>query len=154
MMKILFRGKCIDETCLKGKWLEGQILHDGVAGKHYIHWNNCLNESDNVGEEGLLRFVAYEVDPETVCQYTGLPDKTGKKIFNGDIIISDGTIGIVKFGKYKNGFHYGFYVEWTSCPLLRQELGFWNDRSEIIGNIFDNPELIKERKEDTYGEME
>lgn len=143
IVEILFRGKCIsDDSCLKGKWLEGNPLRDGHTGKYYIHRDNCLNESDNVVKEGLLRFVAYEIDPETICQYTSLIDRYGKKIFLGDIVNSNDTIGIVRFGKYKNGFHFGYYIEWLKCPHLRQELGFWNGISKVIGNVFDNPELI------------
>ena len=149
MREILFRGKCIDETCLKGKWLEGDILHDGVTGKYYINTGNCLNESDIVGEEGLLRFVAYEVDPETVCQYTGLTDKDGRKIFEGDIVKAiykpkdeDLTIDdfIINWDKYYCKY-VGHYVRKENVynPLL-----FGSQTSfEVIGNIFDNPELLK-----------
>lgn len=83
---------------------------------------------------------------KTICQCTGLPDKNRRKIFENDIIKSDSDIGIVKFGRYQNDFHFGFYVDWTSCPHLRSELGFWSERSSVVGNIFDNPELLKEGK--------
>lgn len=152
MREILFKGKCIDETCLKGKWLEGDILHDGVVGKYYINTGKCLNESDSVGEEGLLQFVAYEVDSETVCQYTGLTDKNGRKIFEGDIVkdVLSPIVGIVRYGRYRNTFnedgyggHVGFYVEWKEKrDLLRKDLVYWINESEFIGNIFDNSELI------------
>lgn len=143
--EILFRGKCIDETCLKEKWLEGQILHDGVTGKYYIHRDNCLNESDNVGEEGFLRFVAYEVDPETVCQYTGLTDKNGRKIFEGDIvrrkIFENFIVGQVVW--FDIGL-IGFYLKHGNkfYPLGKDENTGINNDDEVIGNIFDNPELI------------
>lgn len=144
MREILFKGKCIDETCLKGQWIEGQILHDGVTGKYYINRDNCLNESDNVGEEGLLRFVAYEVDPETVCQYTGLTDKNGRKIFEGDIC------------KYynpedKNGIAIirEDHAEWRSGAIRQKEIMtplFYlkcSSEWECIGSIFDNSEILK-----------
>lgn len=147
MRGILFRAKCTDESSLKGQWLEGQILHDGVAGKYYIHRDNCLNESDNVGEEGLLRFVAYEIDPETACQYTGLADKDGRKIFEGDIVkhFYDPKIpskvdeGIISWDGSECGFHRSsredncFYKITDHCKY------------EVIGNIFDNPELTGKR---------
>lgn len=111
-----------------------------------------MNESDNVGEEGLLRFVAYEVDPETVCQYTGLTDKSGRKIFEGDIVkyhFGEDTAPI-KFGTYQSCFdsqhteHCGFYVDWKTERNFRKDLGYWIHMvdAEIVGNIFDNPELI------------
>lgn len=146
MREILFRAKCITETCLKGKWLEGYILHDGVTGKHYIHMDNCLNESDNVGEEGLLRFVAHEVDPETVCQYTGLTDKNGRKIFEGDICeIHSSSMYIDEEDGY-------FSVEWNEeeagFDLCGESLAFdfdciWGHECEVVGNIFDNPDLLQ-----------
>ena len=145
--EILFRGECIDETCLKGQWLEGYILHDGVTGKYYIHRDNYLNESDNVGEEGLLRFVAYEVDPETVCQYTGLTDKNGRKIFEGDIL----KRVLLPTKRIENNFRIAF-VPVKSCfsaiDLDGSNVTFISDyinssyEIEVIGNIFDNPELI------------
>ena len=143
MREILFRGKCIDETCLKGKWLEGQILHDGVTGKYYIHRDNCLNESDNIGEEGLLRFVAYEVDLETVCQYTGLTDKNGRKIFEGDIVglyseyRKEWDYGVVKYGEFNCSCCEGVYGWYFDDEDIRRY-----DEYEVKGNIFDNPELI------------
>lgn len=144
MREILFRGKCIDETCLKGQWLEGQILHDGVTGKYYINKENCLNESDNVGEEGLLRFIAYEVDPETVCQYTGLTDKNSKKIFEGDIIKHYNNPG-------NPGEYVIDYIKWNQnrCQFVKQgadQIEYPINTKctyEVIGNIFDNPELLK-----------
>lgn len=136
MREILFRGKCIDETCLKGQWLAGQILHDGVTGKYYIHMDNCLNESDNVGEEGLLRFVAYEVDPETICQYIDLIDKNGRKIFEGDIIND------IDYGIMKCIYLHGSFV-WYKEDDFKIECMKYVPVIEVIGNIFDNSELLK-----------
>lgn len=143
MREILFRGKCIDETCLKGKWIEGYILHDEVTGKYYIYANNCLNESDIVGEEGLLRFVAYEVDPETVCQYTGLTDKAGKKIFEGDILaahLDDQHPEDITYVQITwDGFSW-CVRESTEDDVMSE----WDCNTfEVCGNIFDNPELVK-----------
>lgn len=147
MREIIYRGKCIDETCLKGEWLYGQILHDGITGKYYIHMDNCLNESDNVGEEGLLRFVAYEVNPETICQSTGLEDKNGRR-FGWDIFqASDGEY-IQRYIIVWDENALGWSAQCITNPDGTLPLSeFRVGEVEVIGNIFDNPEMLKgERK--------
>ena len=88
-----------------------------------------------------MYFNDVEIDPETICQYTGLKDKNGNRIWENDIIkheISD-TIGTVKW--YQED-----YVGWCVDDTIIDEQQFtdemWNE-CEVIGNIFDNPELLK-----------
>ena len=136
--EILFRGKRKSD----GKWIEGFFVRK--KEKCYI----CTNPyqlmdgySSEVGQHyGFGDFC--EVDPETVCQYTESIAISGKKISEHDIVENDGTIGVVKFGKYGNGFHLGYYIDWINCPHLRNELHYWESKIKVIGNIFDNPELI------------
>lgn len=74
-----------------------------------------------------------EVDPSTVGQYTGLNDKNGKKIFEGDILsLRTGRPHVVRF---KNG---AFILEDSAIPMS------FAIKFEIIGNVTDNPELLKE----------
>lgn len=119
MREILFRGKR-----KKGdkRWVEGDLLHGysgfGITNRYYAG-------------------SSFEVVPETVGQYTGLTDKNGNKIFEGDILkntLSNSTC-IVKWSKTHNAFTleiqgdiYGF----TSIG---------NKVYEVIGNIYDSPEL-------------
>lgn len=133
MREILFRGKRIDN----GEWVDGYFAfypqgfsEEGKA--EYIIRDTSKNE-------GKL----YSVDPETICQYTGSISSIltgGKKIYEKDIVEIDAAIGIVKFGKYGNGFHFGYYIDWINSRY-RQELGFWEGKVKVIGNIFDNPAI-------------
>lgn len=135
MRDILFKAKRVDN----GEWVEGFYLHDGVSGKSFIHQKDCeLNESDKVGEEGCLRIFAFEIDSDTLCQYTGLTDKNGKKIWENDIIhIGDKSIPYI--------------VEWHDTGFMgkavnamdRIGLKYWSFKIEVMSNIFDNPELLE-----------
>lgn len=136
--RYLFRGKRIDN----GEWVEGNRIDDGVTGKVFIHavWNS-VNDSDKVGEEGYLRFVAFEVDPSTICQYTGLKDKNGKLIWEKDVVRCE--VGTAEVIWDKSGWR----TKWLKNELWRKDLHYWtvenSEGAEVIGNIFDNPELLE-----------
>lgn len=96
------------------------------------------------------------VKRETVGQFTGLLDKNGKEIYEGDIIKVTGEFaidnyGIVKWSQQEDDYtyHCGFMVDWQEEVKRRSHLSFWaNHREiEIIGNIYENPELLKEANE-------
>lgn len=134
--EILFRGKRIDN----GEWVDGCYMTDeqdsttayighifGVDAGIFIH------DMDVVG-----------VVPETVCQYAGLTDKNGKKIFEGDIVdVFDDILKIVwdeifasfcivRTDSQNREFYKHFFGE-----------GCEEEDCEVIGNIFDNPELLE-----------
>lgn len=146
MREILFRGKT-----LLGKWIEGDLLQYLGCGKVHI-----VQYYKGAGGQ--------EVIPETVGQYTGLTDKNGKKIFEGDIVrtqlFSDKPysskakykqhIGVVEYRvrHFKNSFYeqdyegkwivkISDYGKFTCCN--------WNEffKCEVIGNIYDNPKLLR-----------
>lgn len=90
-----------------------------------------------------------EVDPETLCQFTGLTDKSNKRIWENDIVNHNGEYALVKFGMYCSSFDYGsynlgFYVDFPEETFYRKELGYWRRKVETSGNVFDNPELLQE----------
>lgn len=134
MRETLFRGKRKDH----GSWAEGfHVMYSTSIGYPYSYTNGKHYI------QTVPHNIQYEVDPETICQYTNSIALGGDKIFEHDIVEEDGAIGIVKFGKYGNGFHIGYYIDWINFPHLRNELHFWEGRVRIIGNIFDNPELVE-----------
>ena len=125
MREILFRGKSI-EPSTEGKWWCGSLLVNGSYC--YILPENPITP---------LGIVKYRVDPETVGQSTGMTDKTGKKIFEGDIIKwidSDGNNRIDKVLFSNGGFHL--------CNIYYNIGGYKGNSLEVIGNIHDNKELL------------
>jgi uncharacterized phage protein (TIGR01671 family) len=141
MREILFRGKRKDN----GKWAVGSFLK---------RTNPCIEQLE-FAEDGVLEPYIYEVIPETVGQYTGLCDKNGKKIFEGDVVSYLGfcyrdSISKVAFGlgTYDSGIYEynGWIIEITEDALDCMALTRYNiedNNVEIIGNIHDNPELLK-----------
>lgn len=130
MREILFRGKRVDN----GEWVEGDFCHPSNICKESIGYDEQLKQS------GIPIWEDYNIRTETVGQYTGLTDKNGKKIFEGDIIKydKDGAIYIVVFA-VENGIS-----KFCSKDLIDGNLGYVNQRRDkIIGNIHDNPELLK-----------
>lgn len=142
--RYLFKAKRTDN----GEWVIGNRIDDGVTGQVFIHAvGNSVNESDKVGEEGCLQFVAFEVAPATICQCTGLKDKNGNLIWENDIVMTvyDGNEHIYQVVwdeseldfKATNGKeNYESNFEYLPCC----------DEIEILGNCFDNPELLEEEE--------
>ena len=119
MREILFRGKRIDN----GEWLEGDLIHapDGRAAISTV--------------DDLL-----EVQHETVCQYTGLTDKGSRKIWENDIIRYNKKLFRVAWKADCTHFAaYPLDKEIRYAPCLN--IGTMKS-VEVVGNIFDNPELL------------
>lgn len=144
--EIFFRAKRKDN----GEWVEGYYCKTTIGNDVrpsdviFVPFKVSRNE-----EWGWMK-----VDSETICQYTGLTDKNGKKIWEGDIIkYHFGEVyASVKFGEYQSCFdstatsHVGFYVDWDKNHNFRKDLGYWIKLvdAEVVGNIYDNPELLEE----------
>ena len=131
--RYLFKAK----TC-RGDWVQGFLASKN--GKWYI--------GNKAG-----RPLAFEIRPETICQCTGLKDKNGKLIWENDIVKYHfgNAYAQIRYGAYQSCFdsqkteHIGFYVDWSESRSYRKDLGYWINmvNAEVIGNIFDNPELLE-----------
>lgn len=140
MRAILFRGKRKDN----GEWVYGGVLQTDK-------WTDIPIVKDyegNINEPPSYYVESHEVIAESVGQYTGLTDKNGKKIFEGDIVTAEGTaIGSPFFDDMVGKIVYeecAFFIE----PKNPEEsIYLFTDECadiEVIGNIHDNPELLKE----------
>lgn len=135
MREILFRGKRIDN----GELVKGFYV---VLGGE----NHCIFTGRLDITKRSIGYEYFKVDPGTIGQFTGLTDKNGVKIFEGDIIE----------GKCSKNRKQRFRVWWHTslCCFIAGELGQTRPgfnpgtmvNYEVIGNVYDNPELLEENK--------
>lgn len=141
--EILFRGKRVDND----EWATGYL----VRGEHYIYETEitAIYPPDTIFYPNTETTGYDRVFPETIGQYTGLTDKNGKKIFEGDIISATALDtgneqrAVVCFGNFideNNGDEYiGFYIEFDGIKTTITQLAMeeCKNRIEVIGNIYD-----------------
>lgn len=127
----LFRGKRIDN----GEWVKG--FYVCVLDTHYI----MTGKFDSL-TNGIINSEAYKVDPSTVGQFTGLCDKNGVRIFEGDIIeYTDGCndwLGAVKY----DGDDAQFVVRFIGGDVESFD-NLYSGDCEVLGDIYDSPELLE-----------
>lgn len=126
--RFLCRGKRIDN----GEWIQGYLY--GIWERRYILWG-MINDIPNMAE----------VDPETVCQCTAMPDKNNKLIFENDIAIKhnddDKEPYLIRWSEN--------YAAWELAQCGCAMYGFFDvdfGEIEVIGNAIDNPELLEVQK--------
>lgn len=151
MREILFRGKLLNTE----KWIQGFYCAMEATTyaveedyKNYpVPTHHCI-AVDEMTDWGLPnKLVLYEVDSATVGQFTGLTDKNGKKIFEGDII---------KLLKCENDVctlkddNPNYYFQGKNGRYEISEEPHNPECFEVIGNIYDNPELLEAPQEDTH----
>ena len=139
MREILFKAKRKDN----GEWVEGYYVYDNVKNKAFICATRLLYE-------WLPKVMWIEVDPNTLCQFTGCCDKNGKRIWENDICDrKEKYPEVVKMtsGDWTLDYSYALGRDFGNSYC---NLGFYVDERncvEVIGNIFDQPELLREVKQ-------
>lgn len=147
-IEILFRGFHKDENGESKAFVNGELVKGTWVYGFYVHYDDVLDchldDCDYIVERHNGKdFIFNEVITETVCQYTGLKDNNGKKIFESDIVdilnceyipwVIDKTKLKVEWCNDYTGFYpfcsYANYVD--------------SENVEVIGNIFENPELLE-----------
>jgi uncharacterized phage protein (TIGR01671 family) len=129
MREYKFKGKRVDN----GEWVYGHLIYCGITGKTYIFPKDSdANESEKIGQEGCLYIVTFEVIPETVGQFTGLKDRNGVEIFEGDVVRFVGRSCLVNF--VQNDCAFRIEVDNKGSIALRKARS--NDL-QVIGNIHD-----------------
>ena len=155
MREILFRGQTrkkgqkvwMDGTPVDGEWVYGGVLQ-GVGDFSIIYGGNHQNDPG----EDLQKWGVYT---DTLGQFTGLTDKNGKKVFEGDILKFTDVkyeyewIGRVEFGNPNEEYNWGFQLVYIKGEKPNTDILCWFDMeeagafAEVIGNIHDNPELLE-----------
>jgi uncharacterized phage protein (TIGR01671 family) len=135
--RYLFKAKRIDN----GEWEIGSLI--ALPTGEYEISNKCNNppDCDPMWDKVV---ITHKVDPSTICQCTGLKDKNGKWIWENDVV-RDGHGNLYK-AFWQNNYYQFSWICVKSDVLIGSKLDLWDFKSfeiEVIGNIFDNPELLE-----------
>lgn len=153
MREILFRAKAINRdpnreyrtNYKNGDWVYGLI--ERIYDERFPNIPSSM--IDQYGVSNI------DVDYKTISEYTGLTDKNGKKIFDGDIVkcydknVDESFFAIIMFGNPNGFYNYGWQLKPIGKTDFNVDILCWVDMEdtgayiEIIGNIFENPELIE-----------
>lgn len=149
MREILFKAKRLDN----GEWVEGYYIY-------HIKRTPCVigdsvkpeDEQHVIMQDGFSDWnmprdtVHFDIDPETLCQFTGLYDKNGRKIWENDIVkkVDTNALGWPRERMCSISFNISGYWSLTTEYGDGYWLGeFASEQLEVVGNVFDNPELLK-----------
>ena len=157
MREILFKAKRADI----GEWVEGYYIYH--INRTICPFGDSIKPEDEqhvIMQDGFSDWnmprdtVHFDIIPETLCQYTGLKDKNGKRIWENDIVLLREEIqdyewkAAVKFGNPNREYNWGWQLVPVGECEMNKDILLWIDMDiancEVIGNIFDNPELIRQ----------
>ena len=157
MREILFKSKRADT----GEWVEGYYIYH--INRTICPFGDSIKPEDEqhvIMQDGFSDWnmprdtVHFDIIRETLCQYTGLKDKNGKRIWENDIVLLREEIqdyewkAAVKFGNPNREYNWGWQLVPVGECEMNKDILLWIDMDiancEVIGNIFDNPELIRQ----------
>lgn len=145
MREILFKAKRIDN----GEWIEGSLI-DLDVDSGYCYIVPPYKKASILPINFLITDRMKLVDPKTLCQFTGLTDKNGNKIWENDILMAHLDESYHEDVTYET-------VEWSVAGWIGRETGstdreylgeFDLEHYEVVGNIFDNTELLQEESDE------
>ena len=134
MREIKFRGKRIDN----GEWVHGDLIHE--------RYGTCIQYTTTINPKGygaperkaIIQRHKATVDPATVGQFTGLKDRNGVEIYEGDIVTFNNNNFKVVYKQDR------YYIGWVATDEGENcYIHIWYDDIEVLGNIYDNPELLE-----------
>lgn len=138
--EILFRGKRVDN----GEWVYGKGLQqckDELGNEIVAIFKDVVKSKNCIKKKGRHTLYYVPVKAETLGQFTGLKDKNGKNIFEGDIVSLGDDLHYFTFNIKYGSFMAASIKEDTGMLLFQRTIT--NCGYAIIGNIHDNPELMK-----------
>lgn len=126
--RYLFKAKRIDN----GEWVQGALL---------FHDTDAVTIFNQHPMDGSLQ--GFEVDQSTICQCTGLKDKNGNMVWENDIVncLIEECCGYIGWNESEAGFYFNVLLE--DGRFEEEHIYDYQDGIEVIGNIFDNPELLE-----------
>ena len=128
MREIKFRAKRTDN----GAWVTGDLQH--------VQRINTKEEAEQSGRhsEPAVRIANYDVDEQTIGQYTGLKDKNGREIYEGDILCYRDAKFQTHIVYHNGGFYFSHFGGTTFTAIGDHEI----NKFAVVGNIHDNPQLL------------
>ena len=128
MREIKFRAKRTDN----GAWVYGDLQH--------VQRINTKEEAEQSGRhsEPAVRIANYDVDEQTIGQYTGLKDKNGREIYEGDILCYRDAKFQTHIVYHNGGFYFSHFGGTTFTAIGDHEI----NKFAVVGNIHDNPQLL------------
>lgn len=133
--EILFKAKTIDN----GEWVEGYYVYDYSHDAHYIFANIIVTPNGVHDRRESFSLEYYEINPNTLCQYTGLTDTNDREIWENSILELPGEDGYFKCEWEEDTARFVLNGDGLTVDFDN----YWSYQVEVVGNIFDNPELLE-----------